>query len=93
MSVVPATHMSLMRARKDLEYSYQKGDWDSVKDGDLFLLATLNQAFDDPQKNHEMLAQELGTILALYSEMVKSLPDSQVENWLGKGLSASLSSV
>lgn len=82
MSVVPVSHLSLVRTRREMEKSFFSADWDAVKDWDQLLAFQLNQAFDDPSRDHKMLVSELEKVLALYSDMVRSLPEATVENWL-----------
>lgn len=81
MTIIPSTHLALVRARRQMEVSYNEGDWHAVKDWDQFISALLNQAFDDPDRNHNMLAKELEKILNLYGVMVKTLPDQAVTEW------------
>lgn len=82
MNLVPVSHLSLVRARKEMEKSFASQNWEAVKDWDQLLALQLNRAFDDPARDHKMLVGELEKVLALYSEMVRSLPEATVENWL-----------
>lgn len=82
MSIVPVSHLSLVRTRREMEKSFSNADWEAVKDWDQLLAFQLNQAFDDPARDHKMLVGELEKVLALYSDMVRSLPEATVENWL-----------
>lgn len=82
MNIIPATHMALVRARRDMEKAFHKNDWNAIKDWDQFLSAQLNQAFDDPNRDRKLLAKELGAILALYSEMSKALPEETAQKWI-----------
>jgi hypothetical protein len=82
MSVVPVSHLSLVRTRREMEKSFFNADWEAVKDWDQLLAFQLNTAFDDPARDHKMLVGELEKVLALYSDMVRSLPEATVENWL-----------
>lgn len=82
MSVVPVSPLSLIRTRRAMEKSFSNADWDSVKDWDQLLAFQLNQAFDDPARDHKMLVGELEKVLALYSDMMRSLPQVTMESWL-----------
>lgn len=79
MNVIPATHLTLIRARKSMEKAFKDGDWDAVKDQDVFLSAQLAQAFDDPERNHRMLADELSKVLGLYSRLTIEMPEIALE--------------
>lgn len=74
-SIIPTSHMALVRARRNMEKSFQQNDWSAIKDWDLFLSTQLNQAFDDPKRDHNLLAKELSTILALYSDLTRAMPE------------------
>ncbi len=82
MSIIPVSHMALVRARREMEKSYLTDDWHAVKDWDQLLAVQLTQAFDDPQRDHKMLVGELEKILGLYSQMVRDLPAATAETWL-----------
>jgi hypothetical protein len=82
MSVVPVSHISLVRTRREMEKSFFSADWEAVKDWDQLLAFQLNKAFDDPARDHKMLVGELEKVLALYSDMVRSLPEATVQAWL-----------
>ena len=82
MNLVPVSHLSLVRTRREMEKSFLGADWEAVKDWDQLLAFQLNQAFDDPDRDHKMLVGELEKVLALYSDMVRSLPDATVQDWL-----------
>ena len=82
MSVVSISHLNLLRARKQMERAYKANDWEAVKDFDSLLTHQLTQAFDDPQRDNQMLVNELETILGLYAQMVRALPDSATKTWL-----------
>lgn len=82
MSLIPVSHLSLVRTRREMEKSFFSSDWEAVKDWDQLLAFQLNQAFDDPARDHKMLVAELEKVLALYSDMVRSLPEATMENWL-----------
>ncbi len=82
MNIVPATYLTLVRARKEMQRAFDAGDWDGIRDSDDFLLVQLQQAFDDPEKDSELLAKELSTVLDLYSRMVESMPQDTVQQWL-----------
>jgi hypothetical protein len=84
MSLVPATHISLVRTRREMEKAFLSSDWESVKDWDHLLTFQLNQAFDDPSRDHKMLVGELEKVLALYSDMVRNLPEATAQAWLGR---------
>lgn len=84
MSLVPVSHLSLVRARREMEKAFLASDWEAVKDWDQLLTFQLNRAFDDPARDHKMLVGELEKVLALYSEMVRELPDATMQAWLGR---------
>jgi len=82
MNLVPVSQLNLVRARREMEKAYQAGDWQGVQDWDQMVALQLNQAFDDPDRDHKMLVSELEKILLLYSQMVRSLPETLAEGWL-----------
>ncbi|MBC6904739.1 hypothetical protein DWB84_04570 [Saccharophagus sp. K07] len=82
MSLVSLSHLSLVRTRREMEKSFVNQDWDAVKDWDQLLAQQLTQAFDDPNHDPKMLVGEMEKILALYSDMVRRLPEATIENWL-----------
>lgn len=84
MNLVPVSHISLVRTRREMEKAFSSADWDAVKDWDQLLTFQLNQAFDDPARDHKMLVGELEKVLALYSDMVRNLPDATAHAWLGR---------
>ena len=77
-NVVSLTHLNLVRARKALIQAHRKRDWHAVKTCDIALTSQLDQAFDDPNRNQESLLVELEAILALYADMVTTLPEGAV---------------
>jgi hypothetical protein len=82
MNIVPVSQLNLARARREMEKSYNSGDWQAVQDWDQLVALQLSQAFDDPARDHKMLASELEKILTLYSQMVRRLPEVTADNWL-----------
>ncbi len=81
MNIIPTTHMALVRARRDMEKAFRDSDWSAIKEWDHFLTAQLNQAFDDPNRDHSLLARELNTILSLYSDLTRAMPDQMHQDW------------
>lgn len=81
MKVISVTHLGLVRARKGMAKAYENGDWQAIKDYDQLLAAMLNQAFDDPHRDHCRLAKELERVLSLYGSIVRQLPDAAIEEW------------
>lgn len=75
MSVLPASFVVLVRARKALAKAYQNSDWQGVEETDAFLGYALTQAFDDPGRDPEALGRELNKILELYSRIVGRMPE------------------
>jgi hypothetical protein len=75
MNIVPVSQLNLARARREMEKSYNSGDWQAVQGWDQLVAQELNQAFDDPARDHKMLASELEKILSLYSQMMHRLPE------------------
>lgn len=75
MSVVSASQFALSRARRDLKNAFSNNDWQSIKDVDKILSHTLNNAFDDANRDTKSLVDELEKIVSLYSEMVSALPN------------------
>ncbi len=82
MSVVSMSHLNLLRARKQMEKAFNDCDWDAVKEWDVLLTHQLNQAFDDPTRDNQLLVEELESILGLYAKMVSVLPDVATQSWL-----------
>lgn len=82
MNVVSVSHLNLLRARKQMEKAFRKQDWDAVKEWDVLLTHQLTQAFDDPQRDNQVLVEELESILGLYATMVSALPDAATQDWL-----------
>ncbi len=83
MSVISASHFSLVRARRELEKAYDVEDWSAVKQWDQDLGRMLNAAFDDEGRDTRALVNELEKVLALYAEIVLSMPDKSVQCVLG----------
>jgi hypothetical protein len=81
MTLVPVSQTNLVRARREMEKFFEMGDWQAVRDWDQLLATQLNQAFDDPERDHRMLLGELSKILGLYSEMVRHLPQPTIAEW------------
>lgn len=77
-NVVSLTQLNLVRARKALIQAHRRRDWDAVKACDIALTNRLDMAFDDPNRNQENLLAELEAILALYADMVTTLPEGSV---------------
>lgn len=82
MAVIATTHMNLVRARRQMETAFVANDWERVKEWDQQLTMQLNNAFDDPLRDNDLLVKELERILGLYAEMVESLPPSVNEPWV-----------
>lgn len=82
MNVVPTSHMALVRARKQMEQAFQRNEWSAVREWDTLLSYQLNQAFDDENRDHALLAGELEKILGLYSSMTRTLPEATAQQWL-----------
>lgn len=81
MAVISATHLNLVRARREMQNAFKHQDWEAVKDWDQLLSVQLGHAFDDPQKDHSLLVSELQKVLALYGQMVHALPDAAIAHW------------
>jgi len=81
MNIVPVSQLNLARARREMEKSYDCGDWQAVQNWDRLVAQELNQAFDDPDRDHQTLVSELEKILALYSQMVRRLPEAVSDSW------------
>lgn len=81
MSVISAAHLNLVRARREMQNAFKQQDWEAVKDWDQLLSVQLSHAFDDPQRDHNLLVSELQKVLALYGQMVHALPDAAVAQW------------
>ena len=75
MSVISGSHVNLVRARKALEKAFAERDWEALKETDILLGESLNEAFDDKHRNAYELVQEMEKILHTYSEMVMALPE------------------
>ena len=82
MNIVPVSQLNLARARREMEKSYNSGDWQAVQSWDQLVAQELNQAFDDPTCDHKILVTELEKILSLYSQMVRRLPETATDSWL-----------
>jgi len=82
MSIVPASHLQLVRARKALEKSYREKDWDSVRQWDTVLATQLNASFEDGTRDTKALVSELERILYTYSNMLAELPELGSRNFL-----------
>lgn len=70
MAVIPSSHLSLCRARKELMTAFEQQNWGAVGALDTVLGQTLTQAAEDPQRDTAVLLSELGQILKLYRELV-----------------------
>jgi ferritin-like metal-binding protein YciE len=76
MSLVSSSHFSLVRARKALESAFRDNDWDQLRNLDQALGDSMNQAFEDDQRDTKNLVKELEKVLYLYAQMVSTLPDA-----------------
>lgn len=74
MSIVPSSHVELVRARRELEKAFEVRAWDDVRAWDQHLAERLNSAFDDDQRDTRALIDELEKILHAYSSVVAGLP-------------------
>ena len=74
MSVISRSHLNLVRARKALEKAFAERDWDALKETDRQLGQSLNEAFDDQDRNTSELVQEMEKVLRTYASMVAALP-------------------
>lgn len=83
MTVISASHFSLVRARRELKKSYDTGDWRAVKQWDQDLGSLLNLAFDDDGRDTRALVNELEKVLSLYAEIVASMPEKSIHYNLG----------
>lgn len=79
MSLISSSHLSLVRARKELEKAFDENRWDELKDLDKSLGASLNQAFDDKQRDPTSLVHELEKVLSLYASMVEAMPGATID--------------
>lgn len=74
MSIVTASHLALVRARRQLEKAYIDNDWNAVRQWDRQIGEQLNSAFGDEHRDTRALVSELERVLGLYARMVKTLP-------------------
>lgn len=78
MSVVTPTQFNLIRSRRFLERAFAKRDWHAVREWDRKLAQSLNDVFDDPDRNSKALLSELETVLATYGRLLAELPDESM---------------
>lgn len=74
MKLVTASQFALARTRKQLKAAFKNNDWQAVRDVDQILVHSLNDAFDDTNRDTRALIEELEKIVGLYGEMVARLP-------------------
>lgn len=74
MSVVAASQVALIRARRALNQAFLDADWDAVRERDAALAEQLNISFADENRDTQALVEEMEKILALYAKMVAILP-------------------
>ncbi|WP_075185546.1 hypothetical protein [Teredinibacter haidensis] len=75
MSVISASHLTLVRARKALEHAYKHKQWDEIRKWDSQLGDCLNLAFEDAHRDTPSLVAELERVLQLYANIVSALPE------------------
>lgn len=75
MQVIPQSHFKLARAKKSLEKAYASGDWDALREWDSEMAACLSLVFEDEQRDTKALIAELESVLAMYGEILKDLPE------------------
>ncbi|WNO07940.1 hypothetical protein [Teredinibacter sp. KSP-S5-2] len=83
MSVISASHFSLVRARRELEKAYDCEDWEAVRQWDQDLGVMLNRAFDDEDRDTRALVGELEKVLSLYATIVSSMPEKAIHAGMG----------
>ncbi|ABD81455.1 hypothetical protein [Saccharophagus degradans] len=74
MNLVTASQFSLARTRKQLQEAFKSKDWQTIRDVDRLLAQSLNEAFDDSNRDTRALIEELERIVSIYGEMVACLP-------------------
>lgn len=74
MSVIPASQVALIRARRALNQAFLEADWEAVREWDARLAEQLNVSFADENRDTQTLVEEMEKILALYAKMVTVLP-------------------
>lgn len=82
MTVIATSHFNLALSRRRMQNAFVAQDWANVKHWDRLLTQQLNDAFEDPARDNELLVRELEKILGLYAEMVECLPACGDEQWL-----------
>lgn len=82
MTVIATSHFNLALTRRRMQTAFIAQDWDNVKHWDRLLTQQLNDAFEDPARDNELLVRELEKVLGLYAEMVECLPAGADEQWL-----------
>ncbi|HEY6529903.1 MAG TPA: hypothetical protein VIZ65_14535 [Cellvibrionaceae bacterium] len=90
MKLVSASLVNVKRARREMEKSFEAGDWDGVKRWDALVGKGLDTAFDDPNRDNAGLVDELEKVLGLYAQIVIGLPEQTAEKWLNAPVSADI---
>ncbi len=76
MSIISSVQFELSRKRKALEQALEQKDWSGIQQLDAELVALMQAAAVDPQRNPMVLLKELGKVLALYRELVNQSQSS-----------------
>ncbi len=84
MTLITASLVEVMRARRGMEQAFEQNDWDAIKAWDTKVAPCLDAAFDDPERDNSLLVSELEKILKLYAAMVAHLPEHTAKQWLSK---------
>jgi len=81
MKVISESLVHVIRSRRLLAQAYKNSDWVGLKALDKTLCGYLDEAFEDAGKNNHSLIIELEKILALYGDIVASLPEAIADQW------------
>lgn len=79
MSIISSVQFELSRKRKALEQALEQKDWSGIQQLDAELVALMQAAAVDPQRDPMVLLKELGKVLALYRELVNQSQNSVFE--------------
>ena len=70
MSVVPVSQFQLVRERKNFERVIAKKSWHQVVDQEQRLIAAVNEAGDDCDKDLASLIAEMRTVISVYRDLI-----------------------
>ncbi len=71
MAVIPPSLLALSRARRELAYAFESGDWQALMPLDNQLSEAVVTAAQDPDKHSVSLLEEMGRVLSLYKKVIR----------------------